>query len=772
MILKYVSSLDRKSLSVLLVVHGFLFWSIAALNLPLAHDTMINFQVFATVYSSFSTWGEFPLWMPLTSQGITADFAYAFTFTPAFYLAAFIGKLFSGNDSLLLFRLGLYLEEVLLLYGLYRLSTVFHSHRITPIIVSITGVLSVSWVAQIHWNFHLIYLYPLLLYHTVRYLQGGGLEHAACALILMTLGGLFYPQIFIAFTLCAFAAIWIFLMRPTFQQLVCYRGSVFGGLLITTVAFAVAFLNVQFARHVIDGMQSFTSLRQADGSVGLETFLTYGGHVSPVKFMEFIYGAPVRFAFVAYSGLFTVLFVIFALVRVKTRCFWVFMSLTGVVLLFSLGASGYVAEIAYRFFPEMDKFRHIGFVTPVAKILLIIASGFGIDYYLQRTNGRFRNTLILFVIALALGMVFLLIDISHGWQYAYAVDQNLIIPFQFHWIQWGVVLMFTLVAFGLLNQPHTANMVGITLLLCVLFGMGSYKYFLEWHSPAMKPESITQWQTHRHAYDVRPLMYSPTRQRESDKNAIEKLSMMEVWGAHNSLGYGSLPVDLCFPVHRVDLVNISFFDLIASRLGSENFSSSKSSFSLDRVGNDKVLMDAIGCNMPKLYLAKYPIFKNSYDDAKLAVKSSSNLYANPIIQKQCNSACESDSAVKITDDLDLIEINHFSSNQMIASVNVPSGSNRFLVYLDSLHSGWKAMVDGVATTIYPANIAFKAIELPPGAHEIEFSFAGGSNWSSVTIWTNYILSSLFFVLIVLNVIVKCLFFNHRPLRFHKNTKLQ
>jgi len=735
-------------LPILLIVHGCLFWAIVALNLPLAHDTMMNFQVFANVYSEFFHTGEFPLWLPLTSQGISADFAYVFTFTPAFYVAAFIGKLFSGSDSLLLFRLGLYLEEVLLLYGLYCLSTVFHSHRITPIIVSITGVLSISRVAQIIWNFHLIYLYPLLLYHTARYLRGDGLEHASYALIFMTLGGLFYPQIFIAFTLCAFAAIWIFLMRPTLRQLLCFRVSVFGGLLITTVALAVAFLNVQFARHVIDGMQSVAPLRQGDGSLGLETFLTYGGHVSPVKFMELIYGAPVRFAFVAYSGLFTVMFVTFALWRVRTRYFWVFMALTAIVLLFSLGASGYVAEIAYRLFPEMNKFRHIGFVTPVAKILLIIASGFGIDYYLQNANGRFRNTLILSAIALVLGSVFILIDISHGWQYAYTVDSNLIIPFKFHWVQWAIVLAFILVSFGLLRRPHTANMIGIALLLCLLLGMGSYKYFLEWHAPAMKPEWFSHWQTLRHAYDASPLVYSPKRQRESEQNVIEKLPKMEVWGAHNSFGYGSLPVDLCFPIHRMDTASTPFNQLIEVRLRVADIQAPQEYFTNNKVEKDAVLLKAIGCDVPKLYLTRTSVLAEKFEEVEQLVKTSDTLYQSPVIQTRCGSRCGTLPSQASNEANGTIDIRHFSANQLSVAVNVPSGSNWYLIYLDSLHPGWQAKVDGVTVPILPANIAFKAVELTPGRHEVTFTFTGGSRWSSVTVWANFVMSVLIVLMII------------------------
>ncbi len=95
-----------------------------------------------------------------------------------------------------------------------------------------------------------------------------------------------------------------------------------------------------------------------------------------------------------------------------------------------------------------------------------------------------------------------------------------------------------------------------------------------------------------------------------------------------------------------------------------------------------------------------------------------------------------------------IDICHFSANQVSASVNVPSGSNWYLIYLDSLHPRWQAQADGVAVPILPANIAFKAIELTPGSHEVTFAFNGGSRWSSVTIWTNYIMTIIITLMII------------------------
>lgn len=64
---------------------------------------------------------------------------------------------------------------------------------------------------------------------------------------------------------------------------------------------------------------------------------------------------------------------------------------------------------------------------------------------------------------------------------------------------------------------------------------------------------------------------------------------------------------------------------------------------------------------------------------------------------------------------------------------VTSPSPAVLVLLDTYASGWKATVNGASARIYPANVAFRAVEVPEGKSRIVFFYRPRSVYAGLTI---------------------------------------
>lgn len=64
----------------------------------------------------------------------------------------------------------------------------------------------------------------------------------------------------------------------------------------------------------------------------------------------------------------------------------------------------------------------------------------------------------------------------------------------------------------------------------------------------------------------------------------------------------------------------------------------------------------------------------------------------------------------------------FDANRLKLNVEVPDKNPVWLMYSDVWHPDWKAQINGVATKIFKANLAYKAVELFPGINTVEFEF--------------------------------------------------
>lgn len=71
-----------------------------------------------------------------------------------------------------------------------------------------------------------------------------------------------------------------------------------------------------------------------------------------------------------------------------------------------------------------------------------------------------------------------------------------------------------------------------------------------------------------------------------------------------------------------------------------------------------------------------------------------------------------------------VEIKNYEENKIMLTTNTKT--DKILVLSDNYYPGWKALIDGIETTIYRANYSFRALVIPKGNHSILFSYEPNS----------------------------------------------
>jgi hypothetical protein len=69
-------------------------------------------------------------------------------------------------------------------------------------------------------------------------------------------------------------------------------------------------------------------------------------------------------------------------------------------------------------------------------------------------------------------------------------------------------------------------------------------------------------------------------------------------------------------------------------------------------------------------------------------------------------------------------IERYASNEVVVAVETPGPA--LLVLTDSYYPGWEAAIDGAAAPIYAADLAFRGVLVPAGAHRVTFAYRPAS----------------------------------------------
>ena len=683
------------------------YWSAAILPV---HDTLYAYESFHVAYRELYYYGHLPHWAPFAAYGMPAGLFQTIFFTPNCYLVGLIGLLVRSQDTWLLFKLAMVLDQLVFITGLYLLGRRLYVRRSATVLVCVAAAGSLLWHTQVHFNFRIYYLLPLLMHELVRFVDTRRpirLWTAALVGVIALMGNVAYlaPIWLIVGTIVL--AILSGLDRSVWRSAVSWsRGAAATAAACVVVAGIYAVATAQS----VQGLNILSPGRDpVDGSVQLTTFLTYGGQpdlASGVR--SFVAGWPTFLPWGSlrdnstYVGLLPLMAAGWALLTLRGRRFAAIATAWAVVMWLTVG--GALAVVAYYVVPMMNRYRHLSLLWSVAKILLLICAGFGWDDFWSERARRWR----LFLVALgALAAVYLLRIVSpvdvveslRAWQ------PNLQMALAGEGDATAVHIWPTLVAARLLGYAavtlatlgfvwiarrvwpadgntegwaRTGSAVRVGLLIGLVIDLGMYQA-RAWAEAVQLAQPLV---AHRAGLELEPRHAATQRNgaAATPRQAAALAMIQPVPGlATYAYTYEFADVDGCVsetPAFRVDWWVEPVHGL------------------LEHAGDPVQRAQRLGCTEHKVAL----VSGGPTGSAKAA--------SLPLSE-------------------DRVSVQQFTANRVVIEAEVHEAAGARLIYRDAIHPNWRARVSGEPVPIEAADSAWKAVKLPQGRSTVEFEVSHG-----------------------------------------------
>jgi hypothetical protein len=714
----------KAPLTCLLLVVGACWSPYFLRSLMPVHDSMYMYQAFYYFYSELLSTGDLARWFPYGNFGTPAD-SYQTFLHPTDYLVAAVGWLFNVRDTMALWKVTVLLNELLFAGGLFLLSRQLYRQRLTQMLITLTGALSVSWLVQSTINLGTFYLLPLEFWLLLRFFRTGSVG-CLCLVGLVeigsTLGAVPYFPPLHALVLSLFAAPLCIQHRQALRGLLSVRNLWHPCVWLLVLAAGI------FAAFMLGGRESLTMLTlgrdPVTGQVTLQTFLDYGRMPLGTTLLGFVAGAIPHADNTYYIGLLPLALFGYALVTEKSREFIGLAA--GFCCLLWLSFGGHFASLVY-YLPGMRMFRHVGLVFGVGSLLVLLASGFGLERVLLRLSRKpCPLAARLWPRMACLGLVGGLLVAD----YYVCRDFNDLTQGIFTHPQWKLFFGFRVALYyvgGLVFlacwlRNRRSSQVGpapvLALSALMLADIGSFRAEVYW--TAARP---TDYARVPGLFDAMPLPYVAMRQTgpPSDR-ARARLTLLHQPGpgVHHSMYLllcGFAHMDAYRPPYRGDFMTTGTYQMLSARGETpEPFVGGKV-----HPPSDPALLRSLGCNAPKLRLTRHVRVVHS-EHAALAAFAALPSPDTAVVLLPDDPQSASSYKPDDRDVLGAVAVEDFSSNRIRMAVDVEGQEPAWLVYADAWHPGWKASIDQQDTPIARANLGFKAVAVEPGRHIVEFVY--------------------------------------------------
>ncbi len=753
---------ERMLFGLLLLLQTSLYaWLILDRRLMKAHDTLFEYQLQYLFLGHACQSSDLALWFPCSLHGVISNWFAAFQGGLSQNVILLAGGVPEGTSMLPVFYLGLFVDEVVLLVGIWCLARKYYDRATTRFFVAAAVLGSTFWATHFSFNLRIFYGVPLLLALIHQFLEDGRrwpLWIAANFSALQFSGTITYIPIltltvvltYFLIHALMFPALWSERfrdLRPRPRDLMIVL--VNAGVLLCV--YAVFSDGGAAIRHHRPG-------RAEDASVMLDSFLTYAGTLSPGRYADFFLGASPSMDYTLYCGICVPILALVALVARPGKAVLHLALCVLLLLLFSMGFLSPVAVAAYEFVPPLRYFRYVSLAAPLVKLFLILLSGYGLEALAQ--GKLWRTTLMKAAwgpVMLALSAISILLLLVLGGGDIHAVlgtgssglagrpETTANVPVV-------VTGAFTLLLGAVLFLTERGSLsinAGVTLLL-LLETADVYR----WKVNLFREETVTLDDAQVALQRIRPLPFA-TR-RSADYEASERYRtlkpILSEYGARYDLIDGYCHVDPPQSRYMIHYWMPPYESLIQAsnhlppdrkleRLPAfrkQALASAGDPYSkVVGVAADKIQVfreaHVPGSDQAIADLLNHPDFKG--DVLLLSPRPDDPASsADPVpLRPELLTANERIDAGA--------EILHFDMNVLSLKVQLPPGpAGGWLFYSDVWNPGWTATVNEKAVPVERAFLAYKAVRLEPGANAVTFRFR-----APVRMWAYRVvgLSSLF-----------------------------
>lgn len=728
----------------LLVQAGIYAWLILGHRIPRGHDTL-SVYLLQSLFLSGPVSGSAPgLWMPYLAHGVTS--AWLANIQSGFLQSALllVGGVPEGTPMLPVFYAGLFLEDLALLIGVWRLGGRFFRSPAAQFFVAVSAVGSSLWVTNIFWSHRLLYGIPLAVSLLLDFLETGSRRRLLLAVSfggLLLLGNAVYIPMLTGLSIVLFVGLylWVHRKRLRASRTLLRPRPADAILLVVLLLLFGACLGAIAAD--LGSFRQFHRGRNPDGSVSLDSFLTYAGALNPLRYIDLLFGLTPSLDYSLYAGLCTPILAVLAFKgRPRKDALVVALSLL-LILLFSMGYLHGAAMLGYTAIPPLHYFRYVGLAAGLVKLFLILLSGFGFDALVRKAQQQPLPAGIGKAVKVAAaGLLF-------QWVFLWSPQGNPDAPL-------GVLLW--LLQDNMAQRTTTPNPTFLPAILLLAAGIGVLVVLrrrfgsslamtvpllllihgtdlFRWRTQLLREETVILTDAEYDYQRVTPLPFvlrrSPPevlndRAREYDRHLFAQGVLYDYCDPflHRDVSWSrrlvtqwSPPIDQLLRAHH----GVSLDPAVGVAL---NELSEKSTGGTEPESYARIIGEA--ADKLQVFSAAHPA---ASDEEIAAILNRPDYLGNILILSDAPESSGPRLAPSLLGrneriDADL-RVRSFSPNRLELEVQIPANRpNAWLVYCDAWHPAWSATVDQSPQRVERANLAYKAVRLHAGKNAVEFRF--------------------------------------------------